>query len=205
MSDFHLAFARTNSNEGGVNFNPADRGNIVVNGVCTLPTYRGIAPASWPKWGGFKYIRTCIDSMVNMPAYGSGAYYAWARHLNMNLALINALAAMVEAFYMDNFWKRLGDITDQHIANAVYDLDVNTGSMGSKIMQRAARVLDDGSIGPKSIAAINALDPVQLLADFNLRAKTYYEQVVTHNPSQKIFEHSWLGRLKTYDNAPYVA
>jgi len=204
MSDFKKAFIRTMGHEGGASFNPDDRGNVVVNGVVTIPTYKGIAPKSWPKWGGWKYIDGVKAQMVNMPAYGTSAYREWVKHLNKSLAGINSLQALVEAFYLDNFWKRLGDIEDQRIAETIFDMDVNSGSMGSKLMQRAAGVDDDGNIGPKSIEAINALDPVQLLIAFNTRAKEFYDGIIERNPSQEQFRRSWYSRLETYDNKPFV-
>ncbi len=49
MSGFLPAHKEVMGNEGGVNYNPADRGNVIVKGIVTLPTYKGIAPAFWPK------------------------------------------------------------------------------------------------------------------------------------------------------------
>jgi lysozyme family protein len=204
-ADFLLAFKRTGNNEGGSSLNPEDHGNVVVNGVVTIPTYQGIAPNRHPEWQGFKYITGCMDHMTKMPAYGTTAFAAWVAQLNKNLAAINVLQTLVFTFYKVTFWKRLGEIEDQRIAETIYDADVNTGSWGSKLMQRAAKVADDGDIGPASIEAINALDPVQLLIAFNTQAIAHYEAIIAHDPKQAQFRHSWESRLENYDRTPFVA
>lgn len=195
MAIFKQAFEKTLQHEGGYAHNPRDTGG---------ETYKGISRKNHPEWGGWRYVDGVKENMTTMHAYGTSAYREWIKHLNKNLAAINTLQALVEAFYLDNFWKRLSDIDDQRIAETIFDLDVNSGSMGSKLMQRAAGVVDDGAIGPKSIEAINALDPVQLLIAFNSRAKDFYDGIIERDPSQEQFRHSWYSRLKTYDNKPFI-
>lgn len=194
MSDFTRAYSRTMGHEGGWVNNPADTGG---------ETYKGISRNNWPGWGGWKYIDGAKAQMTRQPDFGTSAYYAWVKYLNKSLAALNALQALVAEFYRANFWKRLTEINDQRIAETIFDMDVNSGCMGSKLMQRAAGVRDDGQIGDKSIAAINALDPVQLLYAFNARAHDYYEGIIVRKPSQAQFRHSWMARLKNYDETPY--
>lgn len=71
--------------------------------------------------------------------------------------------------YLRDYWKPLkfDDLPDS-IRFDLFDTAVNSGQRWSaKLLQRAAKVLDDGVIGPKTIAAANKLDPEQLDSAFN--------------------------------------
>lgn len=196
MSDFQKAYNRTMGNEGGYAHNPKDTGG---------ETYKGISRNNWPKWAGWRTLDTVKTGMVASPAYGSSAYNEWVHHLNSLLAVSPNLQALVQAFYKDNFWKRLSEINDQRIAEEVFDKTVNCGNVASFWLQRAASVGADGVIGSLTISTVNSLDPVALLNDFNEQAQHYYEGIIKHDPSQSVFRKSWFARLKTYDNAPFVA
>lgn len=196
MADFLKAFARTIGHEGGYACNPKDTGG---------ETYKGVSRKNWPKWAGWRTVDTVKAGMVAPPQYGTSAYSAWVHHLNSLLAVSPNLQALVQAFYQHNFWKLLGEINDQRIAEEVFDKSVNCGDIACRWLQRAAGVGADGIIGSLTISTVNALDPVRLLADFNTQARQYYEGIIEHNPSQSVFRKSWFARLKTYDNAPFVA
>src|SRR5215831_17593978 len=64
---------------------------------------------------------------------------------------------------------RLAEIENQNVANKLFDMGVNLGTrQASFYAQRAmnalvavdARVAEDGVIGPRTLAAINAADPI---------------------------------------------
>jgi len=196
MSEFPPAFAKTNGNEGGCSFNPKDLGNVVVRGVVTVPTYKGIAPVSNPKWGGWKYIAGCIALLNTMPIYGSDAHVNWVRHLNKKLSELTVLQQLVLELYETNYWKanRLGEINNQAVAEWVYDHVVNAGARGVMWIQLAANVTPDGGIGPKSLAAINAADPADLLTRVEDIAGAYRLDRAHDKPSQIQFLTSWLRR-----------
>lgn len=196
MAVFEPAYQKTNGNEGGASFNPADLGNVVVNGVVTIPTYKGIAPVSHPKWVGWKYITGCINQLNAMPVYGSAAQRNWVKHLNGILATFAPLQAAVLSFYKTNFWdaNRLGDIANQAVSEWLYDHVVNAGARGVMWIQLAAKVTPDGGIGPKSLAAINAADPVELLNRAEDIAGAFRLGRAYNDPSQIQFLTSWLRR-----------
>ena len=194
MSDFLIAHAVVMSHEGGASFDPADTGNVVAAGVVTIPTYKGVAPAKHPQWPGWRYISGCIGQLVKPPVYGTTEHANWTRHLNRKLAEITALQNLVLEFYRVNFWKRLGEIVNQDLATWVYDKDVNTGSMGSRWLQESLGVSVDGCIGPKTIAAANAADPVELLDEMKGHATVYY-LTIAQKPRQARFWKSWIARV----------
>lgn len=196
MAVFEPAFQNTNGNEGGCSFNPADLGNIVVRGVVTVPTYKGIAPVSHPKWGGFKYIAGCVALLNSMPVYGSAAHANWVKHLNGKLAEIAALQQMVRDFYKTNFWNkyRLSEIVNQEVAEWVYDHCVNAGARGIMWIQLAALAKPDGELGPISIEAINAAPATHLLNRAKDIAGAFRLDRTHDHPSQIQFLTSWLRR-----------
>jgi lysozyme family protein len=194
MSNFQAAHKSAMMHEGGVNFNPADRGNVVVKGVVTIPTYKGIAPAFWPKWGGWKYLTGAMYQLIKMPNYGTAEYSTWVKHLNGKLEDINYLQQLVMQFYEVNFWKRLGEIDNQELATWVYDKDVNTGDNGSRWLQEAAGVTIDGRIGPVTLAAVNKVDAFVLLERIKTLAVDHYLHEA-QKPGQNVFWRSWISRV----------
>lgn len=196
MAEFLPAFQKTNGNEGGASFNPDDLGNIVVKGIVTIPTYKGVAPVSWPKWAGWKYISGAIALMTTMPVYGSSAHSAWVKQLNGTLAKINTLQQMVQDVYRVNYWDkyRLNEVTSQAVAEWVYDHVVNAGARGAMWIQLAVKVTPDGGIGAKSLEAINAADPAELLTRVEDIAGAFRLDRAHDNPSQIQFLVGWLRR-----------
>ncbi|MDA8114996.1 MAG: hypothetical protein M0Z43_09770 [Acidithiobacillus sp.] len=185
MADFQVAYSATAQNEGGYSLNPSDTGG---------ETYKGISRKNWPKWGGWKYVDGCKGQLVAPPTYGTSGYRNWVAYLNRSLEAINALQALVQAFYRDNFWKRLGELNSQDVANFVYDKDVNTGSMGSRWLQAACGVNVDGVVGAITIATANKINPLTLLETMQDDAVAFYLHCA-QKPGQAQFWKSWIGRV----------
>lgn len=94
-----------------------------------------------------------------------------------------------------NKW-RADEIQCQAIANLVVDWYWNSGIYGIKIPQKVLRVSIDGSVGPKTISAINSHpDKRELYRRLWKERKEYYERLVTKNPSQSKFMAGWMNRL----------
>jgi lysozyme family protein len=196
MAVFPPAYAKTNGNEGGINYNPRDLGNVVVKGIVTVPTYKGIAPVSNPTWGGWKYIAGVVALMTAMPSYGTDAYINWSRHLNRKLAELTVLQQLVLEFYRVKLWNRnrLSEISSQAVAEWVYDHIVNAGQRGVMWIQLAARVTPDGGIGALTLAAINSTPAEELLARADDIAGAYRLDRAAADPSQIQFVVGWLRR-----------
>lgn len=109
--------------------------------------------------------------------------------------------------YKKHFWDahNLGSINDQNVANKAFDLTVNMGPGSAQhegaltLLQRAVcdcggNCTIDGQIGQHSIACINAVNPVQLLAAYRARAKARYEQIA-QDPKLANNLSGWLARL----------
>ena len=70
---------------------------------------------------------------------------------------------VVKPLYKKNYWDKIkGDQLPSGVDYAAYDLAVNSGTgRAAKYLQQIAGVHADGVIGPKSMEAILACDPVE--------------------------------------------
>jgi lysozyme family protein len=127
---------------------------------------------------------------VRSSGYKSGADENFIRDLS---------AAEACAIYRTYFWDRfhIGSIDDQSLANKVFDLTVNMGPRALRLLQSAGGCVVDGVLGPISIAHINALDPVKLLADYKELAARRYAQIAVGNPLLAGDLAGWLARLNS--------
>lgn len=179
MANFKTAYDKTAAFEGGWVDHPNDKGK---------ETYAGIARAFFPNWKGW----AIVDSYKSKPGFPSNLPKA-------------ELAPLVESFFKTNFWDviRLDEITNQEIAEELYDTGVNFGhSRAIKFAQEACNLLTvnaldvDGKIGPKTITAINSYKYPKVL--FNLlnvlQAEAYVENC-RKNISQEVFLRGWLTRV----------
>jgi lysozyme family protein len=168
MAEFQPAVTITLQNEGGFYHNPVT-GEIVNHGV-TL-------------------------AFVQSSGYKPDADEAFIQNLG---------TAEASAIYQTYFWNRysVGSIGDQSLANKVFDLTVNMGPAALKLLQSAVNGCGgecavDGVLGPISLAQINALDPVKLLAEFKAVAAGRYRQIAANNPKLAGDLTGWLSRLNS--------
>lgn len=132
-------------------------------------TYAGIARKRWPGWGGWKLIDAGQAPPVDL----------------------------VQGFYRSNFWQplRLDQVVEQSVARSLFDFAVNAGvGTAAKLAQIAAGTTPDGSIGPKTLEALNAVSPELFLARFALAKLARYEQIVSRDRSQVRFLLGWVRR-----------
>lgn len=185
MAKFSIAESITGRFEGLYAFNPADKGG---------ETYAGIARKFWPKWKGWPLIDRIKEH------FGKDA-----KTINKYAQLDPFLVKSISEFYKTNFWDtmKLDAITDQQLANTSYDFAVNSGvNRAAKTLQQSANdtglvtLTVDGHIGSKTIAAVNALSPVNVYTNYNRRREAFYRSIAKGNQTQ--FLKSWLNRLKPY-------
>jgi lysozyme family protein len=102
------------------------------------------------------------------------------------------------ALYRRYWWTAYGygGIESQAIATKVLDLSVNMGAKEShRSLQRAVRaaggpcLVEDGMLGPKTLQAVNHLNPAALLSAYRSEAASHYRSL--HQPH---FEKGWLNR-----------
>lgn len=95
--------------------------------------------------------------------------------------------------YRVAYWGRArADDYDPAIGFQLFDAAVNHG-IGNAIrfLQRAVGVVDDGIVGPQTVAAINSMQTTDVLARFNAERLDFYTRLSTW-PS---FGRGWVRRV----------
>ena len=172
MADFSKAFNIVLCNEGGYVNDPSDPGG---------ETYKGIARKIFTKWDGWLLVDTA-KRKNDFPA---------------NMEQDTDLQQKVKNFYEVNFWDKInGDnITNQNIANSLFDFGVNAGvSTSASLAQMVIGEETDGVLGQKSIAALNAFDPDHFLASFTVAKIARYINIVKKRPTSRKYFYGWVCR-----------
>jgi lysozyme family protein len=114
--------------------------------------------------------------------------------------------ALVEAEKIEEreYWDTLllGEVENQNVANKIFDMSVNMGVRQAAVYaQRAAnsqvqQLKEDGNIGPKTLAAINAIDPQSFYGLLCQFSASHYRHIATNNPAQAVNLAGWLKRAE---------
>ena len=101
-------------------------------------------------------------------------------------------------YYLSN---NLDKIKDKRVALSIADWTINSGNWGTKKAQQTVNILKgdvlvvDGVLGEKSIQAINSINPEMFLTQYHELQRKFYQAIVDHNGSQKVFLKGWLNRV----------
>ena len=100
---------------------------------------------------------------------------------------------MVAPLYKRKFWDACKcDELPTGVDYLVFDFAVNAGpGRSAKILQTAIGVPADGGIGPITLAAVNAQDPVELIEKFSQAKEDFYRSLITF----ETFGKGWLNRV----------
>lgn len=107
-----------------------------------------------------------------------------------NLRSINNFE--VADIYRDGYWRTVrGDDLPAGVDLSVFDFGVTSDpSRSIRLLQDAVNVTADGILGPISMRAVAALNPVVLIGGLWGRQMTYYEGL----PTFKVFGKGWTAR-----------
>ena len=97
------------------------------------------------------------------------------------------------AIYLRDFWHYDG-VTNQALANKIFDMSVNMGHTAIRILQNCLGITMDGVWGPSTCIAVNAAMGDSLLNDYRLALSRHYQALVLANPALAQFLHGWLRR-----------
>lgn len=87
-------------------------------------------------------------------------------------------------------------IEDQAVANMLVDWIWASGQgIGIKRVQKILGVTADGIVGPKTLAAVNAANPAELVKKVYDARVAHFNAIVRNNPSQKKWLKGWLNRV----------
>lgn len=119
-----------------------------------------------------------------------------------NVDIKNLTVEKAKDIYYTDFWKTgpYDTLACAPLAEKVFDTAVNAGnSRAFKLLQQAAnacgaKLIVDGAIGPKTIAALNSLDGQKVLSAYRTEQANFYKAIVQRDPSQSVFLKGWLAR-----------
>jgi lysozyme family protein len=108
----------------------------------------------------------------------------------------------VKPFYKQMYWDKVrGDDLPAGVDYAVFDFAVNAGvGRATKFLQRAVGAIDDGAIGPGTLAAVAKTFTKTLLANFSKQKEDFYNGLAEKNASQQKFLKGWLARVEHVNN-----
>lgn len=149
MSSFETTFSRTIGHEGKFQANPKDRGNWTGGKV-------GVGELKGTKWG---------LAAMTYP----------------HLDIANITLEQAKEIYFNDWWLKLKmDCWPNVMKYQLFDAAFNHGTgRANQFLQFAARVKDDGVIGPKTITAVNSTEPNDLVLRFLAKRLRYFTEVKT--------------------------
>lgn len=120
---------------------------------------------------------------------------------------IRALIAQPELaikLYHDVIWMKgkYDRFSNFFVATKLFDIDVNAGPLRASILAQeaannlGARLLVDGDLGPKSVTAINAIDPADYIEEVKRRQAAFYTNLAARKPTLREFLPGWLKRAR---------
>lgn len=103
-------------------------------------------------------------------------------------------------YVLRRYWNkwRADEIKNQSVANILVDWYWGSGKWGIIIPQRILGVSQDGIVGAKTIAALNAVNQKQFFTQVYTAREKFLRDIVKNNPSQQRFLKGWLNRLKDF-------
>ena len=97
----------------------------------------------------------------------------------------------VAPIYKKNYWDRNRcDDLPSGVDWSVFDMCVNSGSRGAKILQKCIGANPDGGIGPKTLALMDGQDPKYVVEKFAELRQDFYSGLSTF----KTFGKGWTRR-----------
>ena len=149
MIGFDEVFVRLVGHEGGYSADPKDPGN----------------------WTGGR------------PGVGKllGTKYGIAANTYPDLDIKALTLDQAKAIYRRDWWDKIhADQLPGAVAFQLLDFAVNAGITRAVIsLQRAVGVADDGKLGPRTLAAVNAMPVPDVLARFNAERLEFYASLST--------------------------
>jgi lysozyme family protein len=99
----------------------------------------------------------------------------------------------VEPLYKKKYWDAVrADDLPVGLDYLMFDFGVNAGpGRAIKVMQSAVGVTPDGGFGPMTLAAVQAIDPVELIEKFSQAKEDFYRSLGTF----ATFGKGWLNRV----------
>jgi len=142
--------------------------------------------------GGFVNHPQDPGGMTNLGVTKS-TWENWIGRQSDEAEMRNLTPAKVEPLYKKKYWDAVrADELPNGIAYLVFDFAVNAGVGRSiKTLQTAVGVASDGWFGPATMAAVEALDPHELIERFSKAKEDFYRSL----PTFEVFGKGWINRV----------
>lgn len=117
----------------------------------------------------------------------------WIGHPVDEQAMRALTPALVAPMYKAKYWDKIkGDDLPAGVDYCVFDAAVNSGpGRAAKWLQSCVGVEPDGGIGPKTLAAVAAFDPKELVDDYAKRRLSFLSDL----PTWGTFGKGWSRRV----------
>lgn len=104
---------------------------------------------------------------------------------------------VIERVLRPHYWNRwrADEILNQSVANILVDWVWASGTHGIKRPQRILGVTPDGIVGPKTIAVVNSMDPMELHFRIKNDRIKFIDEICQRDPSQERFRKGWMNRI----------
>lgn len=177
MSTFETAIGVILKHEGGWGDDPEDAGGETNFGISTLIIQR-------------EKITPEMLGLVGPPSPG------WLKAMTVTAA---------ERVYRQLFWERyrFAGFVSQDVATKVFDCAVNCGPFNAiRMAQRVANALattparldEDGSLGPKTFAAVNSCETSAFMVGMRAQMEAHYLASILKRPANLKFKSNWMRR-----------
>lgn len=122
----------------------------------------------------------------------------WVGHPVDEKAMRELTPAQVAPMYKVKYWDKIkGDDLPEGVDYCVFDAAVNSGpGRAAKWLQSCVGVEPDGGIGPKTLAAVTAFDPKELVDDYAKRRLSFLSDL----PTWGTFGKGWSRRVAEVQN-----
>lgn len=136
---------------------------------------------------------------------GGETRYGITKRTYPDVDIKNLTVDQAKAIYLRDFWSPFAfdQISNDDVATKIFDTSVNVGSKRAfRFAQQAANtfgkgLVEDGAFGPKSVSAVNSIDPKQFLVAFRKIQSDYYKGLVDAKPNLSVFLRGWLARAES--------
>ena len=153
----------------------------------------------------FRYLMTHEDDgLTGTVTHDDGGATRWgiSQKAYPNLDISNLSLADAEAIYRRDYWEPImgGALTSQRVASKLLDMAVNMGvgravrMAQAECVRKGQPVLIDSCMGPKTVAAINAVNGNTFAIALAMACEMFYAQLVNGNPKFQQYRDGWMAR-----------
>lgn len=167
--DFTTALDHVLKHEAGFQDDPRDEGNKLPDGRRGC-TNLGVTQAVWETYVGHKVSTADMKALT---------------------------PAKVATLYKHKYWDVVhGDDLPSGVDYIVFDFAINSGAgRAIKFLQTVVGVPSDGSIGPKTLSAVSAMNSNLIIKEYSLAKEAFYRSL----RSFSIYGKGWLARTSAVD------